>query len=86
MYSHSYLNECGAETFIHELGHNFGLNHAHEQYRELPHHNNGTEVDAYGYGIKGQFATIMAYPHLFGVGAVISSLAPIYSVKVLLVV
>lgn len=44
------------------------MNHAHEQYRELPHHNNGTEVDAYGYGIKGQFATIMAYPHLFGVG------------------
>ncbi|EGR3965922.1 TPA: proprotein convertase P-domain-containing protein [Vibrio cholerae] len=74
MYSHSYLNECGAETFIHELGHNFGLQHAHEQYQNkdgslyLPHLKDGTEVDAYGYGIKGQFATIMAYPHLFGVG------------------
>ncbi len=86
MYSHSYLNECGAETFIHELGHNFGLNHAHEQYRELPHHNNGTEVDAYGYGIKGQFATIMHTRTYLAWGAVISSLAPIYSVKVLLVV
>lgn len=59
MYSHSYLNECGAETFIHELGHNFGLQHAHEQYQNkdgslyLPHLKDGTEVDAYGYGIKG---------------------------------
>ncbi|ENM5761273.1 proprotein convertase P-domain-containing protein [Vibrio mimicus] len=74
MYSHSYLNECGAETFIHELGHNFGLNHAHEQYERkdgslyLPHLINKTEVDAYGYGVQNQFATIMAYPHLFGVG------------------
>ncbi|RBM68478.1 endo-1,4-beta-xylanase [Vibrio tarriae] len=68
MYSHSYLNECGAETFIHELGHNFGLNHAHEQYQGLPHLSNGTAVDAYGYGVKNQFATIMAYPYLFGVG------------------
>ncbi|WP_337027159.1 zinc-dependent metalloprotease family protein [Vibrio cholerae] len=74
LYSHSYLNECGDETFIHELGHNFGLQHAHEQYQNedgslyLPHLKDGTEVDAYGYGIKGQFATIMAYPHLFGVG------------------
>ncbi|EIC2297903.1 proprotein convertase P-domain-containing protein [Vibrio cholerae] len=73
MYSHSYLNECGSETFIHELGHNLGLNHAHEQYKNkygslyLPHESNGTEQDAYGYGVNGQFATIMAYPHLFGV-------------------
>ncbi|MGL4829513.1 MAG: zinc-dependent metalloprotease family protein [Vibrio sp.] len=67
MYSHSYLNECGSETFIHELGHNLGLNHAHEQYKGFPHLSNGTEVDAYGYGVKNQFATIMAYPHFFGV-------------------
>ncbi|EFH74249.1 proprotein convertase P-domain-containing protein [Vibrio cholerae] len=74
MYSHSYLNECGSEAFIHELGHNLGLNHAHEQYKNkygslyLPHESNGTEQDAYGYGVNGQFATIMAYPHLFGFG------------------
>ncbi|RGP83586.1 endo-1,4-beta-xylanase [Vibrio cholerae] len=74
LYSHSYLNECSDVAFIHELGHNFGLHHAHEQYQNedgslyLPHLKDGTEVDAYGYGIKGQFATIMAYPHLFGVG------------------
>ncbi|EJL6523603.1 zinc-dependent metalloprotease family protein [Vibrio cholerae] len=67
LYSHSYLNECPSETFIHELGHNLGLNHAHEQQKGFPHLSNGTEVDAYGYGVKNQFATIMAYPHFFGV-------------------
>ncbi|MHC6527530.1 zinc-dependent metalloprotease family protein [Vibrio proteolyticus] len=72
MYSHSYINECGADTFIHELGHNFGLNHAHEQYQGAPdygypHTNNGTEKDAYGYGVQNSFATTMAYGFLFGV-------------------
>lgn len=74
LYSHSYLNECSDVAFIHELGHNFGLLHAHEQYQNndgslyLPHLKYGTEVDAYGYGIQGQFATIMAYASFFGVG------------------
>ncbi|WP_047687616.1 zinc-dependent metalloprotease family protein [Vibrio sp. ZOR0018] len=67
MYSHSYLNECGDDTFIHELGHNLGLNHAHEQYNGEPHLSNGTEQDAYGYGVQGQFATTMAYGFLFGI-------------------
>ncbi|WP_394145356.1 zinc-dependent metalloprotease family protein [Vibrio atypicus] len=67
MYSHSYMNECGDDTFIHELGHNFGLNHAHEQYNTPPHLSNGTEKDAYGYGEQRKFATTMAYGFLFGV-------------------
>ncbi|EGU56248.1 hypothetical protein VINI7043_09569 [Vibrio nigripulchritudo ATCC 27043] len=67
MYSHSYLNECGDDTFIHELGHNFGINHAREQYTVPPHTQNGTEKDAYGYGVNGKFATTMAYGFLFNV-------------------
>ncbi|PKF79948.1 endo-1,4-beta-xylanase [Vibrio sp. vnigr-6D03] len=67
MYSHTYINECGGDTFIHELGHNFGINHAREQYNGLPHLQNGTEKDAYGYGVNGQFATTMAYGYLFGI-------------------
>ncbi|EGR0669180.1 endo-1,4-beta-xylanase [Vibrio vulnificus] len=67
MYSHSYMNQCGDDTFIHELGHNWGLNHAHEQYENTPHFGNGTEKDAYGYGVKDKFATTMAYGFLFGV-------------------
>lgn len=30
MYSYSYLNECGVEIFIYELGYNFGLNYVYE--------------------------------------------------------
>jgi hypothetical protein len=70
MYSHSYINECGDNTFIHELGHNFGLNHAREQYKhlpKLPHEKGRTDKDAYGYGVQGKFATTMAYGYEFGV-------------------
>ena len=66
MYSHSYINECGDDTFIHELGHNFGLNHARQQYDTLPHTTGRTDKDAYGYGVQGKLATTMAYGYLFG--------------------
>ena len=69
MYSHSYINECGDDTFIHELGHNFGLNHARRQHdsNNMPHHRGRTDEDAYGYGVQGKFATTMAYGYKFGV-------------------
>ena len=66
MYSHSYINECGDDTFIHEIGHNFGLLHARQQYTDLAHPYYETDEDAYGYGVQGKLATTMAYGYMFG--------------------
>ncbi|MGD8171727.1 proprotein convertase P-domain-containing protein [Vibrio sp. TRT 21S02] len=63
MFSHSYMSElCGEDTLIHELGHNFGLQHARAQgidQRAYP--------DAYGHASQNKFATTMAYGFKFGV-------------------
>lgn len=55
-------DSCGALTMAHELGHNMGLNHSRKQG------NKGGARYSYGlgYGIQGQFTTIMAYPSAFG--------------------
>ncbi|USD30520.1 hypothetical protein J8Z24_20550 [Pseudoalteromonas sp. SCSIO 43201] len=68
---HSYMSDrmfsitgidCGATTFVHELGHNQGLTHSREQGDT----SGGVYVDGMGYGVKDKFASIMAYPHVFG--------------------
>ena len=69
MYSHSYINECGDDTFIHEIGHNFGLLHARQQYTGLAHPYYETDEDAYGYGVQGKLATTMAYGYMFGISS-----------------
>lgn len=52
---------CPADTTAHEIGHNMGLRHSHLQDGVNP------QPFAYGlgHGINGQFATVMAYAHLF---------------------
>lgn len=44
----------------HELGHNMGLTHSH-----LEDGSGGTFNFSTGYGVEGQFATVMAYPAAF---------------------
>lgn len=57
---------CGAVTFVHELGHNMGLQHARRQLGmagsgfTTPHLDYG-----WGYGVDNSFATIMSYPGAF---------------------
>ncbi|GAA5442377.1 hypothetical protein Misp06_00551 [Microbulbifer sp. NBRC 101763] len=53
--------DCGYNTFVHELGHNMGLNHSTKQ-GSTP----GVYSYGLGYGVDNSFATIMAYPHVFG--------------------
>jgi len=52
---------CPVDTTAHELGHNMGLRHSHLQ--------DGVNPQPFpyglGHGINGQFATIMAYAHLY---------------------
>ncbi|MCH9692781.1 MAG: hypothetical protein K0U59_12105 [Gammaproteobacteria bacterium] len=54
--------DCGANTFIHELGHNMGLVHSRKQGDRR----GGVYSYGMGHGVENSFATIMAYPHVFG--------------------
>lgn len=54
--------DCGATTFVHELGHNQGLAHSRKQGDT----SGGVYVDGMGYGVQNKFASIMAYPFVFG--------------------
>jgi hypothetical protein len=61
MYSISAV-DCGATTFVHELGHNMGNGHSRKQGDT----SGGVYVDGMGHGVQNLFASIMAYPHVFG--------------------
>jgi hypothetical protein len=54
--------DCGATTFVHELGHNQGLTHSRKQGDT----SGGVYTDGMGHGVQNSFASIMAYPHVFG--------------------
>jgi len=54
--------DCGATTFVHELGHNQGLAHSRKQGDTQ----GGVYTDGMGHGVDNSFASIMAYPHVFG--------------------
>jgi hypothetical protein len=54
--------DCGATTFVHELGHNQGLAHSRKQGDTA----GGVYVDGMGHGVQNEFASIMAYPFVFG--------------------
>lgn len=54
--------DCGSNTFVHELGHNMGLNHSRKQGNE----SGGFYTYGKGYGVDYRFTTIMAYPSAFG--------------------
>jgi len=62
--------DCSLSTFAHEAGHNMGLRHSYEQDMQEGYYNtnghNGTHEWSRGYGVQGQFSTIMAYPQVFG--------------------
>ena len=62
--------DCSLSTFAHEAGHNMGLRHSYEQDVEDGYYNSnghsGTHEWSRGYGVQGQFSTIMAYPQVFG--------------------
>lgn len=49
---------CGLSTFVHELGHNMGLNHSAKQSGV----SNVLHKYGRGYGVSDRFATVMAYP------------------------
>ena len=53
--------QCGYLTLIHELGHNMGLGHSKRQGSTGARYGYGV-----GYGVDGEFATVMAYPQSFG--------------------
>jgi hypothetical protein len=54
--------DCGASTFVHELGHNQGLAHSRKQGDTA----GGVYTDGMGHGVQDEFASIMAYPFVFG--------------------
>ncbi|WP_444922525.1 zinc-dependent metalloprotease family protein [Microbulbifer sp. CnH-101-G] len=56
--------DCGATdlTFVHELGHNMGLNHSRRQGDT----SGGVYYYGLGYGVDNSFSTIMGYPQSFG--------------------
>ncbi|MCW8876275.1 MAG: M12 family metallo-peptidase [Kangiellaceae bacterium] len=54
--------DCGESTFVHELGHNMGLAHSRAQGDTT----GGAFTYGMGHGVNNSFATIMAYPHVFG--------------------
>ncbi|WP_044403153.1 zinc-dependent metalloprotease family protein, partial [Pseudomonas sp. FeS53a] len=61
--------DCSLSTMAHEIGHNMGLRHSYEQdqtegYYQSDWHQ-GTFEWSRGYGVQGQFSTIMGYPHVF---------------------
>lgn len=62
--------DCSLSTFAHEAGHNMGLRHSYEQDQQEGYYSNnghsGTHEWSRGYGVQGQYSTIMAYPQVFG--------------------
>lgn len=54
--------DCGGTTFVHELGHNQGLAHSRKQGDT----SGGVYTDGMGHGVQNSFASIMAYPYVFG--------------------
>ena len=46
--------DCGATTFVHELGHNQGLAHSRKQGDT----SGGVYVDGMGHGVQNEFASI----------------------------
>lgn len=51
---------CGVSTFVHELGHNMGLNH-----NLVRGDRGGVFSYGVGHGVRGEFATIMAYESVY---------------------
>ncbi len=69
-YSHIVV-DCPVDLVVaHELGHNMGLTHSH-----LEDGSGGTFNFSTGYGVEGQFATVMAYPGAFNTEARVSVLS-----------
>lgn len=57
---------CGVTTFIHEIGHNMGLNHSRRQGDT----GGGVYNHGLGYGVDGSFSTLMAYSSSFNANKV----------------
>ena len=64
-------NKKSPSLLAHELGHNMGLSHSHRQTRESvtsedrTNNKAGLTDYAYGYGVPGDFHTLMAYQDAF---------------------